>query len=74
MDKSDRYQFQPWYIKLWRRRHYLRIPYSAFRMVILTRCGERPFSFRTAWSVAIGLADVKMNWVYDWNEIKKKES
>jgi hypothetical protein len=64
-DKKDRYQFQPWYIKLWRRRYYLKIPFNAISIWI--RGKER---FRFAWSISIGLAQCKMNWLYDWEEVR----
>jgi hypothetical protein len=71
-DKSNRYQYQPWYIKLWRRRHYLSIPFVALR-AHLSRPEDlhRP-PFKIAWSIAIGLAQVKMNWLYDWSDLKER--
>lgn len=69
-NKADRYQYQPWYVKLWRRRHYLPIPFQAARMYLATRKQRRPLSFRNAWSVAIGLAQVRMIWLHDWDELR----
>ena len=63
--EKDRYQYQSWYIKLWRRRYYLTIPFTA--LSIWVRVGER---FRFAWSISIGLAQSKMNWLYDWEEVR----
>jgi hypothetical protein len=31
-----------------------------------------PLPFWAAWSIAIGLAQVKMNWLYDWSEVKER--
>jgi hypothetical protein len=69
-DKQDRYQYQPWYIKLWRRRHYILIPFSAFKMWargVFDKC-----QFRFCWSIAKGIAQCNMNWVYDWEEVKER--
>ena len=62
---SNRYQDQTWYVKLWRRRHYLSIPLLAYSY---SRGG---LSLRTSWRIAIGMAQVKMNWLYDWEDIKR---
>lgn len=35
-DLKDRYQFQPFHIKLWRRRHQIRVPLDWLRMVFYT--------------------------------------
>lgn len=58
----NRYQHQNWYIKLWRRRYYLLIPFTAYS---IWKTGEK---FKVAWSLAIGLTQVKMNWLYDWKK------
>ena len=78
--KADRYQYQPWYVKLWRRRHYISIPLSTWRMYWASQAESesravrhtRQLSWRNAWSIAIGLAQVKMNWLHDWSEIRRK--
>jgi len=64
--KDNRYQYQKWYIKLWRRRHYLLIPFTVFN---IWRAGE-PWEF--AWGVAIGIAQCNMNWVHDWDEVAER--
>jgi hypothetical protein len=33
--------------------------------------GDIP-SLKICWHIAIGLAQVKMNWVYDWSELKER--
>ena len=70
--KADRYQYQPWHVKLWRRRHYIPIPLIAARIYLTTRKNREGLPFWTAWSIAIGLAQVKMNWLHDWKDIKRK--
>lgn len=66
--KSNRYQNQPWYIRLWRRRWYLMIPYWACRWYF-----KHPdfidYSFKNAWGLATGDAQVRMQWWYDWDEV-----
>jgi len=71
-DKADRYQHQPWHVKLWRRRHYIPIPFVAVRIYLATRKSREGLPFRAAWSIAIGLAQVKMNWLHDWSEIRDR--
>jgi len=61
-DKSDRYQYQPWYIKLWRRRYYLSFPVRFWK---IWSYKEHPVSFAQAWSITIGLICCDMKWVYD---------
>lgn len=65
--KEKRYQYQPWYIKLWRRRHYLRIPFMAFRIWIGSK--ER---FDVCWSLSTGLVQGDMKWYYTWEETKER--
>ena len=60
---DDRYQHQPWWVKLWRRRYYLMIPFMALR---LRWFGEMDGH---NWDVAIGLAQVDMKWYYESHEI-----
>lgn len=65
---DDRYQYQKWYVKLWRRRHYLMIPFVAFNIWRTSKGTE----FAFCWTLATSLAQVKMKWHYSWSEIKKK--
>jgi hypothetical protein len=69
--RDDRYQFQPWYIKLWRRRHQLVIPYMTFRYCWV---GDWPGidTWKLAWRVAVGEADYRMNWLYTLEEVKER--
>lgn len=66
--KKDRYQFQPWYIKLWRRRWYVVILYWAF-MMWFRNFKRFPLSF--CFKLATGIAQSRMNWTYDWKDVKK---
>ena len=66
MKELDRFQYQPWYVKLWRYRHYMGIPYSALNMWFHTR-NDDDLNFKNCWSIAIGLAQVKMKWYYSWD-------
>jgi len=61
---EDRYQYQPWYVKMWRRRHYLRIPFVAFKMWIQSK-----EEFGLCWSLAIGCAQADMKWYYTMEEV-----
>jgi hypothetical protein len=73
---DDRFQNQPWFIKLWRYRYYLRIPFHAIESWIRYQLYETPedkkkypLSFRNIWSIQIGLAQGPMRWYYTWEEI-----
>lgn len=76
-DKKDRFQYQPWHIKLWRYRHYIPVPVMAVKFWLKER--KRPLSyehdwragFREMWGLAIGLQQVKMNWVYDLEDLDR---
>jgi hypothetical protein len=62
----QRFQCQPWYIRLWRYRHYLPIPFKAVRWWISdhTRKDGRKEPFDLFWGLAIGLAQGPMKWYY----------
>lgn len=61
-----RFQCQPWYIRLWRYRHYLPIPFRAVRWWISDhiRKDGRKEPFDLFWGLAIGLAQGPMKWYY----------
>lgn len=65
-----RYQNCRWYVRLWRRRHYLVIPYEAVRLWGNDEVGSHPFSFYWGW--AIGEADVRMEWTYSLDEVDRE--
>ena len=67
--KSDLFQDQPWYIKLWRYRHYLSIPYYTVIYRYRSKIAEKNWKY--AYSIAIGDAQIKMRWVYTLQEVKE---
>ena len=67
---DDRFQHQPWYVKLWRLRHYVRAPYYAWRFWRADQQTDDPWGWRYAWNVGIGEAQGHMNWIYTWDEVK----
>ena len=67
MNDKKRYQDQPWYIRLWRRRYYIPIPWKAFKMWVGSK--ER---FGLCWSLAVGMAQADMSWYYTWEEVKER--
>jgi hypothetical protein len=64
---DNRFQFQPWYVKLWRLRYYLLIPYEA-----LINYMRGSGSFRMAWSIAIGEAQIEMEWWWTSEEVMER--
>ena len=62
MCDRDRYQEQRWYVKLWRRRWYLLIPWDAWRW---RGCKE----IIHPWHLAVGVAQGKMEWYYTMEEV-----
>lgn len=70
MKKDDRFQNQPWYIKLWRYRWYLKIPFGTIRYRFNSSLCDR--EWRKAYSMAIGDAQLKMKWYHTIEEVIKK--
>lgn len=66
---KDRFQDQPWYIKLWRYRHYLRIPYSTIIYRYRSKIAEK--NWKLAYDLSVGDAQIKMNWLYTLDEVKE---
>ena len=66
---KDRFQNQRWYVKLWRFRWYLKIPFDTitYRFKSKFTDGE----WKKAYSLAIGDAQYKMKWIYTLQEAKK---
>lgn len=60
-DRNDRYQHQPWYGRLWRRRWYLLVPWTAWTLRKVDGGGM-------AWGLAIGMAQCRMRWWYTFDE------
>ena len=70
-----RFQECPWYIKLWRYRWYLAIPFMAFDMWVknvLDQPFDEDLPFKNAWGIATGIVQMKMGWYYTSEEIKEK--
>ena len=66
---SNLFQDQPWYIKLWRYRHYLRIPYNTIIYRYFSNIADK--KWKHAYSIAIGDAQIKMRWLYTLEEVRK---
>lgn len=67
---ANRYQHQPWYVQLWRRRWYLLIPIWTIDKWMLTwQDGER-VSLADAYSWAKGWTHYKMRWWYSMEEVQ----
>jgi len=67
----SRYQCQPWYIKLWRRRHYLRIPFMAIRIWLKKPFAKDRMEFGFYWGLSKGIVQSDMKWYYTWEEVKE---
>jgi len=65
--RDPRYQFQPWYVKVWRRRHYLMIPCVAVSIWL-----KGHDTWPHAWSIAIGTAQIKMQWTWKVDECRQR--
>jgi len=68
---KDRFQFQPWYVKLWRRRWLLLVPFEAV-MIWAANLKDSDLDFKACWSIAHGMAHIpsRMNWVFSWDEVQ----
>lgn len=83
MDESrlaERYQFQPLHVKLWRRRHLIRVPLDFGRMAYWA-CVRRSwfnstdpilFRLRACWGIAHGQAHIRMKWFHTLEEVTEK--
>ena len=56
--------------KLWRRRHYLYVPFKWLRTVLTNK--ELGLSKKNLWKLYIGAAQCDMNWTYTLEEVKDK--
>ena len=64
-----RYQDSNWIVKLWRRRHYVYIP---FKFISYKLRGRDDFpNNKTLWRVLVGLAQCDMKWTYTGEEVKE---
>jgi len=70
------YQYNYWLVKLWRRRWYLLIPLEAlysYLYIYFSHVKDKEFySFEICWSIACGMADCRMEWLLDWEDLKDK--
>ena len=66
---SNRFQDQPWYVKLWRYRWYIRVPYDTLRIYFNHKMAADELGH--AYSIAMGEAHYKMNWLYSMEEAMK---
>lgn len=60
--EKEFYQNQAWYVKLWRNRHRIGVPYWAVSTWIwnyLSGC-RWPVEFKFHWNLAMGTSDYKM--------------
>ena len=64
----DRYQNQPWYIRLWRRRWYLAIPYWTLLYWGNRWSDGEITDFHMARKLAVGQAQRNMKWWYTMEE------
>lgn len=67
--KEVRFQNCPWYIRLWRYRHYLTIPFWTIRTWLGS--GE-PLSFDICWVISKGMAQHRMKWYYTMDEVRDR--
>ena len=66
---SNRFQDQPWYVKLWRYRWYFRVPYDTLRIYFNSKMANKELGL--AYSIAMGEAHYRMNWLYTMDEAMK---
>lgn len=68
---ANRYQNQPWYVKLWRCRHYLPVPYYTL-LTYIQQPEWRGEGMRVVWGLQVGTAQYKMEYWYTMEETWKK--
>ena len=70
---ANRYQNQNWFVKRWRDRHLIGIPWEAIRIYWYNgphnKDEDDPLSFSNSWSIACGLCDSKREYWYSWDEM-----
>ena len=66
-----RYQECNMLVKLWRRRHYLYIPFRVLYARIKYRKSLTKFDKSILWSDCVGEAQASMNWTYTSTEVDK---
>jgi len=74
----ERFQYQPWYIKLYRYRYYLLVPTLSFKMWVKAKTikleddEDYRATLKECFRLAIGLQQVKMKWLYDWEDVRER--
>jgi hypothetical protein len=67
---DDRFQNQPWYIKLWRYRHYFWIPFRATLFYFRQEDDDdEKLRFRDCWGISKGYAQTHMKWYFTLEEM-----
>mgnify|MGYP001427317075 CR=1 FL=1 len=77
-ERPIRFQDCPWYIRAWRYRWYLLIPWWTVRGWLTpwlemdgSLSKEEPWNtWAISYSIAVGTAQGKMEWYYTWEEVK----
>jgi hypothetical protein len=69
MPVDDRFQNQPWYVRLWRRRILLRVPHRAVETWRYARAMGKPMRFKNCWGFELGSAHHRMKWYYTADEV-----
>jgi len=64
-----RFQECNWFVKLWRLRHYVYIPFRFLRYKL--RGGDDFPNNKTLWNVLQGSAQCDMNWTYTQEEVNE---
>lgn len=85
MNDGEFYSNQPWYVKFWRNKTLLFVPYNAF--IIWVKNVDRTYefsdvestilkrlTFAQSWSIARVLADVRRKHLHRWDDVKKDET
>lgn len=68
-ERHQRYQYQSWWVKRWRDRYLLRVPWHAFRTWCHQFKSQRPLPWKHCWSIERGMADVFRGYLYDSSEL-----
>lgn len=66
---ENRFQDQPWHIKIWRYRWYFRIPYDTLRYYFVNKDKYEDDSLFIAYKLAFGDAQLRMKWYYTLEEV-----
>lgn len=66
---DHRYQHQPWWIRLWRRRYLLRVPH---RTLVCWWATSWDLTLAQAWSIERGFADHYADYGYMCDELTKE--